>query len=438
MENFITGYPGHEHEMRRALKAVLGPEKYEYFFERFLTYFFDEADAAFFASLGLNCLRLPVNYRHFEDDMNPRVFREEGLRHLDRVVDLCARHGIYTIIDLHAAPGGQNVDWHSDSGIAKALFWDHKDFQDRTVLIWEKLAQHYKDNPWVAGYNPLNEPTDVEHTRLLAFYERVEKAIRAIDAEHILFLDGNTFGADFSRFGKPLPNSVYACHDYSNYGFPNPPEPFTRSEKQIATLERQFERKIKYMREIGGPVWNGEFGPVYASPEDGDDYEKTNDERYAVLEEQLKIYARVNASWSIWLYKDIGFQGMVYVDPETPYMKLLKPFLEKKKQTAVDAWGCDDTPVRDVFVPMERWLTESAPGIEKLYPPMWRAHKHLFRRVRNCLLGEVMSDEYAEYFRDKTTEELDELAKSFALANCQKRGRLNHILTEDGKREVHE
>lgn len=157
---------------------------------QFLEYFFQEADAQFFVSLGLNCIRLPVNYRHFEDDMNPRVFKPEGLKHLDRVIDICAKHGIYTVIDLHAAPGGQNIDWHADAGGHQALFWDHRDFQNRTIIIWEHLARHYKNNTWVAGYNPLNEPTDIEHTRLLAFYERVENAIRAIDPHHILFLDG--------------------------------------------------------------------------------------------------------------------------------------------------------------------------------------------------------------------------------------------------------
>jgi aryl-phospho-beta-D-glucosidase BglC (GH1 family) len=95
------------------------------------------------------------------------------------------------------------------------IVWVHKDFQDRTVKIWEHLATHYKDNTWVAGFNPLNEPTDEEHTRLIDFYVRIEKAIRAIDPDHILFLDGNTFGADFSHFKEALPNSVYACHDYS-------------------------------------------------------------------------------------------------------------------------------------------------------------------------------------------------------------------------------
>jgi len=50
--------------------------------------FFAEADAKFFASLGLNCIRIPFNYRHFEDDMNPRVLKESGFKHLDRVIDL--------------------------------------------------------------------------------------------------------------------------------------------------------------------------------------------------------------------------------------------------------------------------------------------------------------------------------------------------------------
>lgn len=73
----------------------------------------------------------------------------------------------------------------------------------------------YKENPWVAGYNPLNEPADSEHSRLVEWYARVEKAIRRIDPDHILFFDGNTFAMDFRRFPAPLPNSVYSCHDYS-------------------------------------------------------------------------------------------------------------------------------------------------------------------------------------------------------------------------------
>lgn len=67
---------------------VLGKEKYDLLFDRWLEYFFTEADAKYFASLGLNCVRIPFNYRHFEDDLNPKVLKTEGCKRLDRVVDL--------------------------------------------------------------------------------------------------------------------------------------------------------------------------------------------------------------------------------------------------------------------------------------------------------------------------------------------------------------
>jgi aryl-phospho-beta-D-glucosidase BglC (GH1 family) len=215
MENFITGYPGHEFQHRASMLKVLGKEKYEFFFDRFLHWFFTEKDAEFFASKGLNCLRVPFNYRHFEDDSNPRVLKESGFKHLDRVIEVCARHKIYTILDMHALPGGQNPGWHSDNPTHVASFWIHKDFQDRAVWLWEQIAARYKGNPWVAGYNPINEPCDPEHWRLPAFYERLEQAVRKIDPDHILWLDGNTFAIEWKFFDKKLPNCVYSLHDYT-------------------------------------------------------------------------------------------------------------------------------------------------------------------------------------------------------------------------------
>ena len=41
---------------------VLGRDKYEFFFDKFLEYFFTEKDAEFFASKVLNCFRLSFNY----------------------------------------------------------------------------------------------------------------------------------------------------------------------------------------------------------------------------------------------------------------------------------------------------------------------------------------------------------------------------------------
>lgn len=181
MENFITGYPGTESQQRQALRAALGDEGYQRFFARFLTDFFAAEDAGYLASLGFNSVRVPFNYRHFEDDDRPFVLKPEGFHWLDRVVEQCADAGLYTILDLHAVPGHQNQNWHSDNPTHWAHFWTHRHFQDRVVHLWEAIADRYRDNPAVAGYNPVNEPADPSGEVIGPFYERLVGAIRQVD-----------------------------------------------------------------------------------------------------------------------------------------------------------------------------------------------------------------------------------------------------------------
>lgn len=229
--------------------------------------------------------------------MNPRVLKTDGFKHLDRVISICAAHGIYTILDLHTAPGGQNTDWHCDSGSHIAAFWLHKDHQDRALWLWQELAKHYADNTWVAGYNPLNEPTDAKHTRVIDFYDRVYETIRAHDPNHAIFFDGNTFASDFSHFGdihKKWKNTAYSIHDYSLYGFPDSPEEYVGNDEQRRRLRRSYEKKRQWMDERQLCVWNGEWGPVYARKQyDGEGTDRVNEQRYRVLKDQLQIYNQV-------------------------------------------------------------------------------------------------------------------------------------------------
>lgn len=436
MENFITGYSGHEHEHRAAMAEVLGKEKAQYFFDRFLHHFFTDADAAFFASLGLNCLRVPFNYRHFIDDDNPLIIKPSGFELLDNIVDICQRHGLYVILDLHAVPGGQNQDWHSDSGLSKAKFWDFRLFQDQMVDLWVTIAKHYSGNPVIAGYNPLNEPADPQHVRLIAWYERVEAAIRAVDPDHILFIDGNTYAMDFSHFDSVLPNSVYACHDYAMLGFPIQGQaPYTATQEQNQKLLKSFERKAEFAKKHNVPLWNGEFGPVYADPiVEGDNAQTINEARFGVLKEQLSIYANSKTSWSIWVYKDIGYQGMVYLSRDSPYMRLVAPFIAKKQRLGVDFWGVvDKSGVADTYEPFLDDLKEMVPAHlhNAMYPNTWSFDRQFERVIRECLLSEYLGKEFAELFTGKTYEELDELAASFRFENCVLRDGLNDILRAD-------
>ncbi|MER7243362.1 cellulase family glycosylhydrolase [Kribbella sp. NPDC000426] len=418
MENFITGYPSTEELQRRALREVLGDKVYDAFFERFYETFFADDDAAYLASLGLNCVRLAVNYRHFEDDERPKVLKDEGFRLLDRAVETCARHGLYTIIDLHAAPGFQNQRWHSDNPTHLSLFWQHRDFQDRVVHLWEALADRYRGNPWVAGYNLLNEPAAPTGQSLAAFYTRLYDAVRAVDPDTVIFLDGNRHATDFALFGEPWPNTVYSVHDYALAGYADSgPYPGVSRGRYVdaAAVEATFLERTQYMLKTGTPIWVGEFGPVYSGDPEQDE------SRYGVLRDQLEIYDRYGAGWSLWTYKDIGLQGLVHVAPDSPYLQQIAPVLAKKARLGVDAWGSVDTGVRHLLDPIEQTFDTEFPNFDPL--PFGR-RQWIATLVRHILLAEPLVDDFARSFAGLGVEQVQELADSFRLDRCRTRDRL--------------
>lgn len=50
---------------------------------------------------------------------------------------------------------------------------------------------------------------------------------------------------------------------------------------------------------------------------------------------------------------------MVYASPDSAYMQLLAPFLQKKKRLALDGWGSDSKRVADIFDPIENWMVDA-------------------------------------------------------------------------------
>ncbi|ELR05896.1 hypothetical protein GMDG_07669 [Pseudogymnoascus destructans 20631-21] len=400
-ENFITGYPGHESEHRAAMKKVLGQENYEFFFDKWLEYFFTDADAVFFASLGLNALRLPFNYRHFEDDMNPRVLKGEGFKHLDRVIDLVDK---------------AKTGWHSDNHSSWASFWDYKYHQD--------------------CYNPINEPCDPEHVRLPAFYQRLE---RPSVPDHILWLDGNTFAMEFVGFEPlvsgptKLPNTAYSNHDYNSMGFPSG-DAYLGTDEQKSRLEKSFRRKAEWMAKYDVPCWNGEFGPVYSIHEKDEAAKKINEQRYNMLAEQLNIYDKHAIPWSIWLYKDIGLQGMIYTDPESKWNRTIAPSLQIKVDAQLDAWGSyPGASMESVMAPLVAELEKVNPDAKDEYPTPWNVECHVRRAVLQTFLSRTLSDKFAQQFSGMGKEELEECAKSFHFDQCKKRDGLNDILRDHAK-----
>ena len=423
MENFIDGYPANEEAMREGLLKVLGEKKYKLYFDTFLKSYFTEPDAEYIHNLGLNLVRIPINYHQFEDDMNPRVIKESAFEHLDQVIELCAKHKIYTIIDLHALPGFQNQHWHSDNPTHKALFWKHKDFQDRALHLWEVIAERYKNQPWVAGYDLINEPADPTGEQVFPYFKRLYEAIRKIDPNHLFFIEGNTYATDFSMFNEVWDYVVYTNHDYAVPGFIRggdyPGETDGRYYDKD-TLEHDFLLKSEFMYKHKVPLWVGEFGPVYTGIPAKDEM------RYQILKDQLAYYDKHKVSWCIWLYKDMGLQAIMHQNDNTPYMKLVSKFLARKDSLGSDAWGSNAKNIQQVMAPIEELFKKEFPDY---YPYPHGQQGHINLLVRHILIAEALVPEYCNLFKGLSEEQLAALAESFRYENYVKRTRLEDILT---------
>ena len=331
------------------------------------------------------------------------------------VIELLGAHGIYSVIDLHAVPGSQNQHWHSDNATHVAAFWKHPHFMERATALWVELASRFVGNPWVAGYNLLNEPADPTGAVVGPWHVRTVAAVREVDPDHIVFLDGNTYSTDFSSFGEPVENAVYACHDYARDGmaFGGP------YEGDRGRLEATFLKRTAYQRQTGTPIWVGEFGPVYTGVPELDE------PRYALLQDQLALYASYGAGWSLWTYKDVGLQGLVYASPSSFYLRLFGEFMGKKARLGVDSWGSTDREQADVMEPLHALIAREFPAWEP-YP--WDARSTTDDLVRHLLFAQAMLPEYAAYFRGLDDDGLDALADSFSLGACVRRDQLCDIV----------
>lgn len=211
-------------------------------------------------------------------------------------------------------------------------------------------------------------------------------------------------------------------------GFPTG-QRYKGTPEQKEALERQFLRKADFMRQHGTAIWNGEFGPVYADPRVDADADAINEERYNLLGDQLRIYDKYQIHWSIWLYKDIGVQGMIHTSPDSKWNTTIQPFLDKKNQLWLDAWGRRPSPHPEAALkPLVEWIDQVSPAAKKTYPTTWNTERHVLRAVFQTFLAASFEDEFAELFKGMSEGELEGLARSFHFDECVQRRGLNEIL----------
>ena len=111
-------------------------------------------------------------------------------------------------------PGAQNKDWHADSD-GTVLFWNNKSYQERVCALWEFLADRYKDEETIAGYDLLNESVTDNAKLLNRFYKTLIKRIRKIDHNHVLFVEANNWATDIDCLEEfDDDNHALSIHSY--------------------------------------------------------------------------------------------------------------------------------------------------------------------------------------------------------------------------------
>jgi hypothetical protein len=231
------------------INQLVGEDEARRFWTTYRNRYITSADIAFIKKSGFNSVRVPFSYRLFVSEADPARLEGPGYQLLDRLVGWCRDAGLFVILDMHAAPGGQTGD-NIDDSWGFPFLYDNPESQALTIRIWQKIAAKYRDEPAVAGYDLLNEPiahyfdTASLNGKLEPLYRKIVAGIREIDRNHVIFLGGARWDTDFSVFGPPFDDKLaYTFHKY-----------------WMDVKPEAIREYVDFSRKHNVPVWMGESG----------------------------------------------------------------------------------------------------------------------------------------------------------------------------------
>ena len=212
--SYIEGFESPT-EIENHIEDLIGSDLAEDFWELYRSNYVNRTDIDQLAEWGMNHIRVPFHYKQFSE--NPGTVNPLGYEIVDSLLAWCEPYNMYIILDMHCAPGAQNGGPISDSD-GTARLWLEDGFKEHTIEIWESIATYYSDNTLIGGYDLINEPVlpdGVSTMEMRELYIDITNAIRAVDQNHILFIEGNWYGTDFTDLTPPWDeNMSYAFHKY--------------------------------------------------------------------------------------------------------------------------------------------------------------------------------------------------------------------------------
>ena len=262
---------------------------------------FTENDTKKIAALDMNCVRLPIWWRATDESDYDGSFD-----YINQSIKRCNSSGLYVILDLHGAPGGQNNNNKilGEKSNPTDNLWNNITLQNQFVEWWEKTANLYKNESNVAGYDILNEGTPKNFSDMTDLYNRTYHAIRNIDRKHIIILEVGDKSENLSLMPSPKEmrdmdwsNIIYSFHYYPTNC--TDPDSFKTDFPHLKNASKQYDV----------PIYVGEFNTIQIQIDacnDGRLVRTLNpSERLSLLKTYRDIFDDYGWSWTFWTYKKI-------------------------------------------------------------------------------------------------------------------------------------
>ncbi len=305
-----------QHQFRAKLISTIGEAKTDSFYTVWLANHFRRIDVDSMKSWGFNSVRVAMHYKWFtppiEDEpvQGQITWLDKGFTMIDSLLDWCGDNQMYLILDLHGAPGGQGKDAAiSDYDKTKPSLWESQANKDKTIALWRKIAERYSTEPWIGGYDLINETnwtfTEGNNSKLKELMVNITKAIREVDTNHLIIIEGNGFANDYSGMTPAWDsNMAYSFHKYWNYN-----------------TQESINFAINIRNTYNVPIWLGETG------------ENSNSwfAELVALSEKNKI------GWSWWPVKKPGINNPLKVTVNSDYTKLINYWKGSAANPGVDA-----------------------------------------------------------------------------------------------------
>lgn len=175
--------------------------------------FITEQDIKYISELGLDHVRVPVDYTMFEAEDGSEI--DGGYDYIDKCVAWCQKYNINMIFDIHKT-FGYSFDPLDDTD--KTIFFYDESLQERFYTMWRRIATRYGKYSEMLAFELLNEivePSVADAWNTVAL--KTIDEIRAIAPDTWIIFGGTMYNSVMSVPLMAIPKQekvVFTFHSY--------------------------------------------------------------------------------------------------------------------------------------------------------------------------------------------------------------------------------